>query len=248
MLGRFRGFALVLAVLTHPIGASDLSQTQRGLSQGSGTVRVGDWEVAWSNDGIRAKDVTTGKPVGICSSKREEWAAAKHQRPGYYEERCSILSIVGPIVSYSFSYDGSGGAHPIYGTSVKAVNLTNQGGPANVVDLFAADLLLKELLKLRVIQDHLKWHDVGAFDELVDALDDPCDIDFRGLAHAFAIKDIKDGTTVVLFGLGHGCEAARGNYTEFEVEVPAHAGVIPWLEAAKAGGTYARALRRGGGV
>ena len=56
--------------------------------------------------------------------------------------------------------------------------------------------------------------------QLCDSLDDECEIDFTFLLESFAIKSIHGDKATILFGLTHGCEVEKGNFTMIEIALP----------------------------
>lgn len=108
--------------------------------------------------------------------------------------------------------------HPIYGQRYTSIDL-DRGEEADITQLFDEGDIFEALRRELVITKYLRG-EPGNLEELFDLLDHPCEISFSNLGAAFRLKAIRDETTVVEFGLGHGCEVLRGNFTTLEVELP----------------------------
>jgi hypothetical protein len=201
-------------------------------------VQSGDWVIRWSNAGATGENRTTVRKVNIYKNWHENcctWkGSAAECRPGwYYEETHRILSTIGALVSFEVWFSGSGGAHPIGGKRYATINL-DSGKAGDITQLAKEEVVLKALLAQRVIQENLSHRTPRSLGELVHALGMPCPVDFQTLRSSFRLKAVRGHRIVIEFGLGHFCEAARGNFTAFSIEVPAREEAIPLLaEAAR---------------
>jgi hypothetical protein len=131
-----------------------------------------------------------------------------------------MLSVVGSIVSFKVAYEGSGGAHPTSGASIRAVDLDNKGQDADILQLFDEPSFVRALRAVPQIAERLGAEQPTTLDDLLNLLGSPCEIDFQSLRHSFAVVAVKGRTATVKIGLGHGCEVMRGQFTEFDVSAP----------------------------
>ena len=133
----------------------------------------------------------------------------------------TLLSLVGPIVSYTTDWYGEGGAHPSYGTSYSTYDLRS-GKPASLLDYYSADTLLQVFLKdtvlKKAVREPAKIKNLNQFFEEVEG---GCEmyIDKDMLEH-FAFHHVKGNNVAIRIGLSHGCEAMRGHFTEIGIYLP----------------------------
>ena len=133
-----------------------------------------------------------------------------------------ILSIVGPYVSYQGMSDGytQGTAHPWHVVYFKTKNITT-GELVKLTDLFSERDVLKVLLDDTVIKKGLKGRSPKTLDELFQQMAGRCDfyLDWESLSH-FVFHHGKGDMVAVRLGLSHGCEAARGKFTQLGFYLP----------------------------
>jgi tetratricopeptide (TPR) repeat protein len=227
------------------------------------SVKTGMWDVKWNTNRADAYNNTTGDTIPIyCNSKEDVDDNNKYNgdidltyfKSGwYYNTDYQMLSIVGPYVSFLSTYDGSGGAHPIYGnvlcvselgrveasepqdTSTAPYDTTEKfekmiratknlretdKSHAKITDIFQEKDVFNALMKDSIILAHLPKFKPKNLKELSDSLDGECEMDFSYLLESFAIRSIRHDTAVILFGLTHGCEVEKGNFTIIEIELP----------------------------
>ena len=91
---------------------------------------------------------------------------------------------------------------------------------AKITDIFNAKDVFRELMKDSIIHAHLHQFTPKNLQQLCDSLDDECEIDFTFLLESFAIKSIHGDKATILFGLTHGCEVEKGNFTMIEIALP----------------------------
>ena len=136
----------------------------------------------------------------------------------WFDDRYVPLSLVGPYLSYSYGYSGSGGAHPISGLFYKTINLNNKA-EISLDQLFPREDIYSALLKDALIVNRLTEKDPGSLDELIDKLDGGCEISFCDILHSFYIKRIEGDTAEIEIGLRYGCEVMRENFTKLTIQL-----------------------------
>ena len=159
-------------------------------------------------------------------------AAAKNSlaadRRAAWGDRGPLVSRVGSVSSYVSSFESEGGAHPTYGCRlISTFRQATEGKqpverPALLTDLFAESDIMTALFNAWPIRVALGGRTPRNLKALLAELEPTCDVPWNELPNSFAImavvEDADQGTcAVVRFGLGHGCEAARGSKTEFDV-------------------------------
>lgn len=131
-----------------------------------------------------------------------------------------LLSSFGNYLSFSSEWYYEGGAHPSYGKTYSAVEVEAAVEEADLRELFDDETIRSALEAAPVAAD------VGAGGETLDALlaaladHYGCEADFGSFYSSFFVKRAANGRALVEIGLSHGCEAARGNFTVIELEMP----------------------------
>ncbi|HQO21124.1 MAG TPA: hypothetical protein PK747_08070 [Acidobacteriota bacterium] len=188
----------------------------------------GNWRIVWNADYAKAQNAKTKKVVDIYKRKEERWIEKyedesdperSYVEEKYYDEWYSTVSIVGSIVSYQKSYDGSGGMHPIYGSMICAIDLDKEGTPADIRELFPETQLLEKFIVNDTISRYLTKKKVSSLNELYSSLDGGCEVNFKDLFSSFCVSYVENQKVYVLFYLTHGCEAMRGHTTDFEISI-----------------------------
>ncbi len=88
-----------------------------------------------------------------------------------------------------------------------------------ITDIFPENDVFQELMKDSIILAHLHQFTPRNLQQLCDSLEGECEIDFSFLLESFAIKSIRGDTATILFGLTHGCEVEKGNFTTFVIKL-----------------------------
>ncbi len=143
--------------------------------------------------------------------------------PGYYyEESSRVISVAGHFLSYDLSYSGSGGMHPVGGGYYRTIDLRT-GKEVSLETLFDPDEILTALLRDTNITKYSTRLPSVNLRDFIASLDGDCAIQFIDMLSSFAIKSITQTVVVVEFGLTHGCEVMRGNFTLFTIRLPVRA-------------------------
>lgn len=201
----------------------------RGKTIWSGTSGGYYWK--WTTE-----DVTARRSV---TSAQTKFSLNKQERPNYdptwrdYEFKMTVLSVVGPIVSYKAEtyYDG-GGAHPGGDTEFRAVDVGNPAHSVSLADLFPDQDLLKALLADTVIQKTMAENGLkqkpSTTAELVKMLTmkltpltENGDFEFESdFLNRFALRDVRNGMVSVRICLSGGGGANRYMYTQLGLTLP----------------------------
>jgi tetratricopeptide (TPR) repeat protein len=223
------------------------------------SARTGFWTVKWNKTHAAVFFNLTGEGEGIYEERHEDIddsfyagdSIEHYFNPDwYYNTSYEMLSVVGPYVSFLSSYEGSGGVHPIVGTTldIYEINAREKYNPSApdtatvadpmkimeevknhkesgerrpvITDIFPEQEVFKALMKDSLIQESLKGNKPVNLKQLVPELDGDCAIDFTYLLESFAFKSINNDSVVVEFGLTHGCEVAKGTFTIIDITLP----------------------------
>ncbi len=106
----------------------------------------------------------------------------------WFDNRYVPLSLVGPYLSFSYGYNGSGGVHPISHSIYKTINLNNRG-EISLDQIFPREEIYNALLQDTLIVNRLTEEDPGSLEELIDKLDGGCEISFSPILHSFCIRE-----------------------------------------------------------
>ena len=177
-----------------------------------GHAAVGAWLITWSSTGTKAVNGGTHEELRFGP----------------------LVSLVGSVLSYVDSYTSEGGAHPSSGCSLQAANLGKKQSRAKITELFEQDAVVLALANAWPVMTDLRGPLPSDLAELQKRLGVSCAVDWEDLPFSFAVMDLRKDTAVVRFGLGHGCEAARGNNTQFDVLIPVPPDRQRWFRDAAA--------------
>jgi hypothetical protein len=136
-----------------------------------------------------------------------------------FESEYKVLFVIGQFVSYSYSYNGSGGAHPIYGSWYRTARI-DAISEVTLQELFPDSVIYMALIKDSTITSHLGNRLPKDLKELCAMLDGGCEIEFGSLLTSYVFSSVKKDSTEIEFGLTYGCEAMRGNFTSFIITLP----------------------------
>lgn len=156
------------------------------------------------------------------------------------QQRWSVLSAVGPVVSYRQDQDEFclPAAHPWGGATYHALDARKPGRKASLLDFFPDQEVLKALLADRLVAKALAGFRPRTSLALVEKLkltSEGCDYGFDpDMLSAFAFHHLEGNRVAVRIGLSHGCEAARGSLTQLGILLPIPASLKAPLQAAAA--------------
>ena len=140
----------------------------------------------------------------------------------------SIQYLIGPYLSYAYSYYGEGGAHPAYGSYYRTINLYDKK-EVSLREIFPDSSIYISLLKDTIILNNLTNKAPKDLDNLVSSLDGGCEIDFRNILTSFSFGTAYEDSVEIVFGLTHGCEADRGNFTSIWINLPMNKNLAIYL-------------------
>ncbi len=190
------------------------------------TVNYG-WDIVWNGDFATATLVETGREIELYRDEKVETETE------FYERNATMLSVVGPIVSWTQNWYSEGGAHPSYGTVYRTLDLSkiDPHAPAsgraarpeaNLAALFGEKPVFRALLRDPAVRAALDGEFTGkkalepkTLDELLDSADGGCQSRMgNALVTDFGFSYRLAGRiAVVQIGLSHGCEVNRGAFT-----------------------------------
>ena len=158
-----------------------------------------------------------------------ETMISKGSDPSYWQEQSkftqktfnTMLSVVGPYVSFKQDYYYDGGAHPSYGTFFETYSV-DADTCIRLQDLFEEKKIIKALVRDTFIQKYfISDHTPSTLDQLFSNLDGACDYYFslESLSH-FAFHHIDRNHVAVRIGISYGCEVMRGNFSQLEIHLP----------------------------
>jgi len=169
--------------------------------------------------------------------------------------RSGLVSKVGRVSSYVDSYESDAGAHPSYGCRLNSTYqqaATFGGRPvertAVITDLFDEADVFVALVHAWPVIDALGDSRPSNLTELLAHLKPTCEVAWDQLPNAFAVMAVveRGASAVVRFGLGYGCEAARGSNTEFDVVIRIRGDQVAAFRTAVARKNLGRARTCGG--
>jgi hypothetical protein len=89
-----------------------------------------------------------------------------------------------------------------------------------------------------VVQKALDGKAASSLKDLFERAEGGCEMQFGPeMMMSWAFPHIKGDRVAIRIGLPHGCEAARGHFTELEIYLPIPPSLDGWLRRAKANGT-----------
>ena len=184
------------------------------VPKGNRRVLSGDWVVEWNKNLAMARNLKTKADRIIYRNQ-----SFRGEENGC-EESYTMLSILGPIVSFHYCYSIWGGVHPYYGQSISCINLET-GAPVEIYALFPEAEVASAVCARWEWKEYFKCGDQSSLSAIIaDPLDENrayCGLNLEKMPSSFALVGVSQGNAVVYFGIGHGCEGARGSYTDFPV-------------------------------
>ncbi len=177
------------------------------------------WEIFWNDSLAVRKDISTSHIDTIYCNISEYDDSDTNSFPYYYKKWNQMLSIVGPYLSYAVGYNGSGGVHPIYGSYYVTYNIETKK-EISLDEIFNSKDIYEALLKDSTINKYLTNKNPSSLEDLVNNLDGKCEVNFSNILNCFSFIDINDEKVLVEFGLTHGCEVLRGNFTVIQILLP----------------------------
>ena len=149
-----------------------------------------------------------------------------------------ILSAVGSVVSIERSYYYDGGAHPSYGAIWETIDLET-GESSSLTAIFPEGEIFAALRADHIVREaYRRAEEPDSLFELIDNLDGDCAMWFsREMLTGFAFHHVRENQVAVRIGLPHGCEVARGSFTQLGVYLDIPTALSEALGRAKVDGT-----------
>lgn len=215
------------------------------LAAGEGRQAVhGEWTFHWDERAAWATHPGSSQRVPIYTAER----TASQDKDGdrFWSERSHVMcSLVGPYASFQETSIGEGGAHP----SVWIIYRTCRPGAKDDVkltDLFPEPVIVKALAADGVIAKARSGKgEVSTLKALCDQLDGGCEMDLSSevLNGSFVFHHVEGDKVAIRIGVPHGCEAARGNFTQLGLLLPIPTSLRKALDQAQKEHTLAMHLK-----
>ena len=138
----------------------------------------------------------------------------------HYEamDHSSILSIVGPYVSYRYEYHYDGGAHPSYGVGLTTYDIETKKN-FSLLDFFSQKEIYLALIKDKFILDYVHPKKATNLEELRGEffmnVDSQYSLDFS----SFSFGEINGNEVIVNIGLSHDAEVYRGSFEMISIKL-----------------------------
>jgi hypothetical protein len=181
-------------------------------------IDAGEWLIYWDNTHCISLEKVNLKLDTLFANL---YLKAKSNDGCLVNNRYKLLSVVGPFVSFlSLKFqDCEGGNHPTDYVYYSTINLKSKKN-ISLNNIFDSKILFSSLIKTSWVNNYLHNNKPKNLTELINELDGGCEISFMYSLEQFAFKSISDSSVIVQFGLEHGCEADKGNFSNFEVKLP----------------------------
>jgi hypothetical protein len=158
--------------------------------------------------------------IFVCHNEGEEDDSTEAAWLGHsFNEQYRIISIVGSLLSYEYSFNMTGGAHPTGGAWYRTINI-NTSDEVSLYYLFSGESILNALRKDSVIRKYAATTNYEDLDTLIGSLEGGCEVNFRDIFISFAITSIANDVVNIEFGLTHGCEVDYGRLTTIDIALP----------------------------
>jgi len=206
--------ALLATLLQMMVPALAAAETNRKVTSA-------DWIVTWSSQVASAVQVSGTRKVPIYRKSSTQKNAKAND--GYWEEQTyAMRSIVGPYVSFFEESYGEGGAHPSVALSFHTVRLGEKAAVC-LTELFPEAQVVGALVADRVIvKARSSQEPVTTLEALAGQLDGGCEMDLSAAVfnESFIFHHIDKDKVAIRIGVPHGCEVARGNFTQLGLLLP----------------------------
>jgi WD domain, G-beta repeat len=222
------GPVLVVLFVTGAVRDLAFAQTRSAASPiWSGT--SGGYVVSWTAEDLVARTIAGSSPVfSVLERWKTELKGAKRCTGG---NSLMLQSVVGAIVSYREESAGEceGAAHPWATVKILALDTRRGGIPAKLTDLFPEADLLRALLGDKMVQEALGSGRPGPTPSRLSTLiqrimgyqSEDCRWAFPSdLLSRFAVHHLEKSRVALRIGLSHGCEVARGSFTQMTLILP----------------------------
>lgn len=210
------------------------------LSQGdcgpSGSMSRGGWTMDWRPGHMVATE--DGKEPLVIYSDKEMKDGAVTSR-----EDNTLLSSVGPYISWAVESFSEGGSQSSYEAVWKTIDVTDPDNPIDLRQLFGDEVMFEALKKDPFILAAATEKNAADLDTLLGSLDGGCNADMGPkMLERFAFHHLADKVVGVVVGMGHGCASHRGNFTIIPLELEAPPRLLQELQFAHQVGSMMNSL------
>jgi hypothetical protein len=152
--------------------------------------------------------------VNSCEVGSEDQEQLSGSGENYY-----IISIIGNLLSYEFTYSLYGGAHPTGGMWYRTINITSKK-EISLDDLFTSKSILEVMLNDTSFTNYTSNKHPINLNDFISSLHSGCEVNFRHLLTSFAITGVSDNEISIQFGIDHGCEVMPEVFTSISIKLP----------------------------
>jgi hypothetical protein len=152
--------------------------------------------------------------VNSCDSGSEDQEQLSGHDENYY-----IISIIGNLLSYEYSYSLYGGAHPTGGEWYRTINITSKK-EISLDELFTSKSILDVMLYDTSFTNYTSNKHPKDLNDFISSLHSSCEVNFRHLLTSFAIASVGDNEISIQFGIDHGCEVMPEVFTSISIKIP----------------------------
>ncbi|MBC7543059.1 MAG: C1 family peptidase [Candidatus Sericytochromatia bacterium] len=226
----------VLVLLGAPVLAA--AKAQRIWSGSSHGFRLD-----WTSDDVRV--TRPGNPPTQVYDFREALLAKYREQPEATLDISMVpISWVGPLLTLKVQdyVNVPGTAHPWMSTYFLTLDLRHPGTPVHLADWFDATATHQALIQDALVKKALAELQqppattIPTLSQQLNAWSGDCRYAFMpDFADHFAFNHVRGGRVAVRMGLGHGCEAARGMFTELGLYLPIPRTLQGYMAAARTG-------------
>jgi hypothetical protein len=207
-------------------------------------VTNGVWTVNWDDKNAWATRSGSAKRVPIYTGNSTE-SEAKSNDGNWSEESYVMRSIVGSCVSFQETTYSEGGAHPS-SRVIFRTRIPGQKEDVKLTDIFPESALVAALSADGVIaKARTTQTAVSDLKALCEQLDGDCEMElsYEVLNQSFVFHHVEGGKVAIRIGVPHGCEAARGKFTQLGLLLPIPPALVDDLADAEQGHVLAIHLK-----
>ncbi len=126
-------------------------------------------------------------------------------------ENSSILSIVGPYISYRYEYYSEGGAHPSYGVGFTTYNIETKKN-FSLLDFFSEEELFEVLINNEFILNYVNPANTNNLSQLRGKFFMNVEAQYSLDFYSFSFGDVKEDYMIINIGISHDAEVYRGSF------------------------------------
>ena len=141
----------------------------------------------------------------------------------------TVLSIVGPYISYRYEFYFDGGAHPSYGVYYLTYNVETKN-KISLTDFFSKEELYNALIQDDFILRYVDPKVATDFEQLKEMFIEKAKCDYRLDLSSFSFIDLKANQITIHIGVSYDCEVNRGNFELISIQLKTPTELKEFLE------------------